>query len=121
MRLTRLAVGVVLAFTSALIPAAAREHTLQEQAKKIHQGSKVIVQMKNQNTVIGRLVEVTQTNFTLELPGTGGLRRNLLFQDVSSIRQIKEGPTFVETIATIPLMLICGIEWIFNKNACGDL
>src|SRR6266849_6264094 len=98
MRLTKLAVGVALVFTSALIPAAARERTLQEQARKIHRGSKVMVQMKNKNTVVGRLVEVTQTNFTLELATPGGSRRNLLFQDVSNIRRIREMPKVVEAI-----------------------
>lgn len=112
---------MALMLISTIIPMAARELTLQEQVKKIHRSSKVMVQMKNQNTVVGRLVEATQTNFTLELATPVGSRRRLLFQDVSSIRRIREMPKPVEAIATVPVVLICGIEWIFNRNACGDL
>jgi hypothetical protein len=81
-----------------------------------------MIQMKNHNTVVGRLVEVTQTNLTLELGPPGGSLSNLLFQDVSNIRHIRKVPKLLEAIATIPpAMLICGIGWIFNKKACDDL
>jgi hypothetical protein len=123
--------GMALVLISTVIPAAARERTLQEQATKIHLGSKVMVQMKSfPNTVVGCLVGVTDTNFTVELANSflqkgrascKGSRRSLLFQDVSSIRRIREMPKAVEAVATIPVMLICGIEWIFNKNACDEL
>lgn len=121
---------MALVLISTVIPVAARERTLQEQANKIHLGSKVMVQLTSQNTVVGCLVGVTDTNFTLELQNSlvkkggascKGSRRSLLFQDVSSIRRIREMPKPVEVIATIPAMLICGIEWIFNKNACDEL
>ena len=110
---------MALVLISTLIPVSARELTLQEQAKKIRHGSKVMVQLKSQNTVVGRVVEVTDSNLILATPGGG--RRDLLFQDVSSIRHIKEMPRPVEAIATVPVMLFCGVEWIFNKNACGEL
>src|SRR5271163_1072555 len=113
--------GMALVLISLLIPLSARERTLQEQAKKIHHGSKVMVQLKNRNTVFGRLVGVTDSNLTLELAAPSGSRRDLLFQDVSSIRHIREVPKPVEAIATVPVLVICGIESIFNKNACGDL
>jgi hypothetical protein len=123
--------GMALVLISTLIPVSARELTLQEQVKKIHRGSKVMVQMmKTPNTVVGCLVGVTDTNFTLELQNSlvqkgrsscKGSRREFLFQDVSSIRRIREMSKPVEAIATVPLILICGIEWIFNRNACGDL
>jgi hypothetical protein len=114
--------GVALVLISILMPVFARERTLQEQAKKIHHGSNVMVQMKNRNTVFGRLVGVTDSNLTLEIATTGGLRiRDLLFQDVSSIRQIRDMPKLVRAIATVPIVVICGIDRIFNKNACGDL
>jgi small nuclear ribonucleoprotein (snRNP)-like protein len=47
---------------STLIPLSGRERTLQEQAKKIRHGSKVMVQLKNRNTVFGRLVGVTDSS-----------------------------------------------------------
>jgi hypothetical protein len=113
--------GAALVLISTLVPAFARERTLQEQAKKIHHGSNVMVQLKNRNTVFGRLIGVTDSNLTLELASPSGLRRDLLFQDVSSIRQIRQMPKVVEAVATVPIIVICGIGWIFNKNACGDL
>jgi NADH:ubiquinone oxidoreductase subunit D len=113
--------GMALVLISTLIPVSARERTLQEQAKKIRHGSKVMVQLKSRNTVVGRLVEVTDSNLILELATPGGARRDLLFQDVSSIRHIKEMPKPVEAIAAVPAILFCGIAWIFNKNACGEL
>jgi hypothetical protein len=121
---------MALVLISTVIPVAARELTLQEPVKKIHRGSKVMVQLTSQNTVVGCLVVVTDTNFTLELQNSlvqkgrascKGSRRSLLFQDVSSIRRIREMPRVVEAIATIPVMLICGIDRIFNKNACDEL
>ena len=42
---------------SILPSAQAREHTLQEQAKQIHQGSQVMIQLKNGNTAFGRISE----------------------------------------------------------------
>jgi hypothetical protein len=113
--------GVALVLIPTLIPVFARERTLQEQAKKIRHGSKVMVQLKNRTTVLGRLVEVTDSNFTLELAPTSGSRRDLLFQDVSSIRQYRGTPKPVEAIASVPLIVICRIELIFNKNACRGL
>ena len=112
---------MALVLISTLIPLSARERTLQEQVKKIHHGSKVEVQLKNRNTVFGRLVEVTDSNLTLELATPSGSRRDLLFQDVSSIRQYRGTPKPVEAIASVPLIVICRIELIFNKNACRGL
>jgi small nuclear ribonucleoprotein (snRNP)-like protein len=112
---------MALALISTLIPLYARERTLQEQAKKIHHGSKVMIQLKNRNTVFGRLVGVTDSNLTLELASPSGSRRDLLLQDVSSIRHIREVPKPVEAIATVPVIVICGIASIFNKNACAGL
>jgi hypothetical protein len=117
---SRLSMALVL-ISTVMMPVDARDLTPQEQANKIHRGSEVMVQMKNRNTVVGRLVEVTQTSFSLELRTPGGSRRNLLFQDVSNIRHIRETPKAVQAIAAVPVLLICGIEWIFNKNSCGDL
>jgi 2-phospho-L-lactate transferase/gluconeogenesis factor (CofD/UPF0052 family) len=90
-------------------------------SKEIHHGSKVMVQLKNRNTVFGRLVGVTDSNLKLELATPSGSRRDLLFQDVLSIRHIREMPKPVEAIATVPVIVICGIESIFNKHACDEL
>jgi small nuclear ribonucleoprotein (snRNP)-like protein len=113
--------GMALVLISTLIPVSAQERTLQEQAQKIHHGSKVMVQLKNRNTVFGRLVGVTDSNLTLELATPNGSRRDLLFQDVSSIRHIREMPRPIEAIAAFPVIIICEIEFIFDKNACADL
>jgi hypothetical protein len=102
--------GMALLLISTAIPLAAGERTLQEQARKIHRGSKVLVQMNNHNTVVGRLVDVTQTNLTLALGPTGASRSIFPFQDLSNIRHIREMPKSVEAIATIPVMLICGLH-----------
>jgi small nuclear ribonucleoprotein (snRNP)-like protein len=113
--------GMALVLTSILVPVSAQERTLQEQAKKIRHGSKVMVQLKNRNTVFGRLVGVTDSNLTLELATPNGSRRDLLFQDVSSIRHVREMPRPIEAIAAVPVIVICGIESIFDKNACAGL
>lgn len=112
---------MTLVLLSTLMPVAGQELTLQEQAKKIHHGSKVMVQLKNGNTVFGRLVEVTDSKLTLELAAPSVLHRDLLFQEISSIRRIREMPKPVKAIATVPLILLCGVQWIFNKNACDEL
>lgn len=121
---------MALAFISILTPVVGQELTLQEQVKRIHPGSKVFVQLTSRNTVVGCLVGVTDTNFTLELQNSidqkgrascSGSRRSLLFQDVSSIRRIREMPKAVEAIATVPVAILCGIQWLFNRNACDEL
>jgi hypothetical protein len=103
-----------------LTSAQARERTLQEQAKEIHEGSQVLIQLKNGNTVFGRISNVTDTQFGLT-PTPSGPPNYFLFQNVSTIRRIRRAPKAVEALAIIPLAAFCGVAWIFNRNACSEL
>jgi preprotein translocase subunit YajC len=114
-----------------VIPAEARERTPQEQAKKIAIGSKVVAEMKKGGGFEGRLGTVTETQFTLEPLTSGkGSRREILFQDVSKIRSVETGKKEIllkpleglfELLALIPIIVICGVESVFHKDACSDL
>ena len=110
-----------------VIPASARERTPLEQAKRIAVGSRIQVETKNRRVESGHLLEVTQTGLAIEpySPGKGS-RKEFLFQDILQIRSLE--PTTkdivlkpLHVLALIPVALVCGIGWIFNRKTCDDL
>jgi hypothetical protein len=112
-----------LLILSFVIPASARERTPEEQAKKIRRGSRVVVTLKDKQTLKGRLGELRQDRFMLEpdVPGTSS-NRELLFQDIRKIGRVKEKLTLkdalllpVAVVALSPLLVYCGIL----KNNCN--
>lgn len=102
----------------------ARPRTPQERAAKIQLGSLVLVQMKTGQGVKGRLREVTSTELTLDpLAPQNAPRQTLLFDNVRSIElpKTQSFPRSLELLAAVPLIAICRVARIFNRNACDDL
>lgn len=74
-----------------VVPGFARERTPLEQVRKITRGSRVVVTLKDKQTLKGRLGELRQDRFMLEPDVSGTLsNRELLFQEVREIRRVRE-------------------------------
>lgn len=100
-----------------------RERTPLEQARKIPEGSEVVVTLKDKQSFAGRLGELSENSLTLR-PFVQGEDRLVLFQDVKKITQRKEpsviqkvGQGILLVIAVPVLLLYCGI---FNRRCLED-
>ena len=99
-----------------------RERTPLEQARKIPEGSEVVVTLKDKQAFAGRLGELSENSLTLR-PFVQGEDRLVLFQDVKKITQRKEASAAqrvsqdILLVILLPVLLLyCGI---FNHECLG--
>jgi len=74
-----------------VIPASARERKPEDRIRKLKLGSRVVVTLKDKETLKGRLGKVTQDQFTLKpLAPASWSSREILFQDIRDILPERE-------------------------------
>jgi hypothetical protein len=100
-----------------------RERTPLEQARKIPEGSEVVVTLKDKQSFAGRLGELSENSLTLWPFVPGEADRLVQFQDVKKITQRKEASAAqrvsqdILLVILLPVLLLyCGI---FNHECLG--
>ena len=91
----------------------ARDRTVEEQARKIPSGSEVIVILTNKQTLNGRMGAITGDRFQLQSFVAGKPDREVLFQDVGKLRQVKE-PSRMHKIGSEVLFIVLLPFYLLN-------